>query len=139
MINMGGGRVVVRNKFSIVVYFIIGLAAIGIVSQLLNNPSAMFRNILIMIGIAVVIFAFLYFFIIKRGSHLKNDEMKKYKKAVKQSQRKYKHTHANLAINNKNKLKHSQQKRKSRRRASHLRVIDGTGGKQNVKNEPHIK
>ena len=129
----------VRSKFSIVVYFIIGLAVIGIGSQLLNNPSALFRNILIMVGMAVVIFSVFYFFLIRKGSSLKDDEMKKYKKAVKQSQRKYKHTHANLVINNKNKLKHSQQKRKSRRRASHLRVIDGTGRKQNVKNEPHMK
>ena len=45
----------------------------------------------------------------------------------------------NQIINNKSKTTHGQLKRKSRRRTSHLRVIDGTGGKQNVKNEPHMK
>lgn len=128
----------VRNKFSIVVYAIIGLAIIGVVSQLFINPANFFRNILIMLGMSVVIFAVFYFFLRKR-TNIKDDEMKKYKQAVKQSQRKYKGYNINPILNNKDRKKTSQLKRKNRRRPSHLRVIDGTGGKQNEKNELHFK
>jgi len=130
---------VVRSKFSIVVYAIIGLAVLGLASQLFNNPLAFFRNILIMIGIAVIIFAIFYFIFIKGRANIRNDEMKKYKQAVKQSKRRYNQTNINQVINNKTKRNPGQLKRKSKRRASHLRVIDGTGRKQNIKNEPHIK
>lgn len=127
-----------RNKFSIIVYAIIGLAIIGVVSQLFSNPSALFKNILIMIGMAVVIFAVFYFIFSKKGISKNNDEMKKYKQAVKQSQRKYKSSNVNQIVNNKAK-RHSQLKKKNKRRASHLRVINGTGGKQSEKNEPYYK
>lgn len=129
----------VRNKFSIIVYAIIGLAIIGVISQLFSNPTALLRNILIMIGMSVVVFAVFYFVFMKKRSNMKNDEMKKYKQAVKQSQRKYKNSNGNRIINDQTRKQAFQIKRKNKRRTSHLRVIDGNGGKQNQKNEPYYK
>lgn len=128
-----------RNKFSYVIYAIIALAIIGVVSQIFNNPVALFRSILIMIGISVVILAVFYFIFIRKRSSVNNDEMKKYKQAVKQSKRKYKRHPDNLLVNSRGNKQQTLLKKKNKRRMSHLRVIEGTGGKQNEKNEPHIK
>lgn len=129
----------VRSKFSIVVYAIIGLAVIGIVSQLFTNPATLFRNILIMIGMSVVVLAVFYFIFVRKRTSSNNDEMKKYKQAVKQSQRKYKKPNIKKSINNDQNKQAIQLKRKNKRRTSHLRVINGTGVKQNEKNESHMK
>lgn len=129
----------VRSKFSIVVYAIIGLAVIGIVSQLFTNPTTLFRNILVMIGMSVVVLAVFYFIFVRNRTSINSDETKKYKQAVKQSQRKYKKPNINQSINNDRNKQSIQLKRKNKRRTSHLRVIDGTGGKQNEKNESHMK
>lgn len=129
----------VRSKLSILVYAIIGLAIIGVISQLFMNPAALFNRILIMIGISVVILAIFYFLFARKRTSINNDEMKKYKQAVKQSQKKYHHPNMRQTIKTGGNKQSFQLKKKNRRRASHLRVIDGTGGKQNEKNEPHIK
>lgn len=128
-----------RNKFSYVVYAIIGLAIIGVISQLFINPTTLFRNILITIGMSVVIVGVFYFIFIRKRTNMNNDEMKKYKQAVKQSQRKYKQHHGNQQVNIGRNKQQIQLKKRNRRRVAHLRVIEGTGGKQTEKNEPHIK
>lgn len=116
-----------RNKFTLVVYFIVFLAVIGVISQLLSSPGAFVKNILTTLGVAVVLLGVLYYFFIKKRGHSPN-ETKKYKQAVKQSQAKYKKDNETLAQKTETEKKPQQQasqpKRKVRKRA-HLRVIDG--------------
>ncbi|HLR01811.1 MAG TPA: SA1362 family protein [Virgibacillus sp.] len=116
-----------RSKFTMVVYFVIALAVIGVISQLMTSPGSFFRHILITLGMAVVLFGVFYYFFIKR-KHTQSDEMKKYKQAVKQSNAKYKEQKGASVQKTETYRKPESQpsvsKRKVKKR-SHLRVIDG--------------
>jgi Ca2+/Na+ antiporter len=48
-----------RSKGSIVLYFIVGLAVIGLVASLIKNPSGFLISILVMVGIAFLVFVLL--------------------------------------------------------------------------------
>ncbi|MEN1970562.1 SA1362 family protein [Lentibacillus sp. N15] len=116
----------IRNKFSVFVYVIIGLAAIGLFSQLFTNTAHFFSRIFTMLGFGIAVFAVIYFVFLRKRAP--SNDMKKYKQAVKQSKAKYK-------SNTKPQQKASQpvhMKKKAAKRASHLRVIDGN--KQKRKN-----
>lgn len=104
-----------RKKMPIIFYVIIALAVIG----LMTNPTHLVRNIFMMLGVGVVIFA-LFYFIFRKPRPTENDEMKKYKQALKQSKRKYQTTQRKQARPTKSKAK----------RASHLRVIEGNKSKR---------
>src|SRR5699024_8618371 len=113
--------------------FIVGLAVIGLISSLVNNPSGFLISILVMVGIAFVVFMIMRAVLNRRGMGSgTSDEMKKYKKAVKQSKMKYskekpvpkKRTSSTA---NKSKI------RKKRRSSPHLTVIEGKKG--NDKND----
>ncbi|ASN05271.1 SA1362 family protein [Virgibacillus necropolis] len=116
-----------RNKFSAFLYIILGLAAIGLLTQLFTNTVDFLTNIMVMLGIGLAIFAVIYvFFFRKRAS---SNDMKKYKSAVKQSKSKY--APKNFTISDSAKRKQSSQiKRKTSKRATHLRVIDGNKHKR---------
>ncbi|MEW9677510.1 SA1362 family protein [Lentibacillus sp. L22] len=120
----------IRNKFSVFVYVIIGLAVIGLFSQLFNNTAHFFGRIFTMLGVSIAIFAVIYFVFLKKRAP--SSDMKKYKQAVKQSKAKYK-------TNNKKSVRQKSpqplnMKKKATKRATHLRVIDGNGNKQKRKN-----
>lgn len=106
------------------IYLIIGLAALGLVSQLFTNTAQFFKSILYVIGFSVVLF-----FIVRTiffRNRARSNEMRKYKQAVKQSQLKYKHRSQPTST-----FKRTQEgKRPVKRRASHLRVIDGHKSKR---------
>ncbi|KPH76417.1 MULTISPECIES: SA1362 family protein [Bacillaceae] len=121
----------VRNKWSILFYVIIGLGVIGIVSQLFTQPGKFVMSILTTIFFGLVIFAVIYFVFLRKKAP--SNEMKKYKKAVRQSKAKYKSdnvraTHAAKLTSKKqpNPIK----KNRSRRSAGHLKVIDGNKTKR---------
>lgn len=121
----------VRNKFSVLIYVIVGLAVLGLVTQLFTNTIGFFTNILVMIGIGLAVFAAIYFLFLKKQTSSSN--MKKYKQAVKQSNLKYKKKEPISKMNMAKKQSQSiQMKKKSNKRAPHLRVIDGN--KQKRKN-----
>lgn len=112
------------------VYVIIGLAVIGLFSQLFNNTAHFFGRIFTMLGVSIAIFAVIYFVFLKKRAP--SSDMKKYKQAVKQSKAKYK-------TNNKKSVRQKSpqplnMKKKATKRATHLRVIDGNGNKQKRKN-----
>ncbi|ASK63220.1 hypothetical protein CFK37_14215 [Virgibacillus phasianinus] len=116
-----------RNKFSVFLYVILGLAAIGLVTQLFTNTVNFLTNIMIMLGIGVAIFAVIYVFFFRRRAT--SNDMKKYKSAVKQSKSKYANKTFSSIPGNKKKPA-SLIKRKSSKRATHLRVIDGNKHKR---------
>lgn len=110
---------------SVVIYLIVGLAVIGVATQLVTNTASFFTSLFVMIGIGVAIAAALYFiFIRKRNS---SNDMKKYKQAVKQSKMKYNNS-STTSTTNKNQTKKS--KKPLNKRASHLRVIEGNKSKK---------
>lgn len=116
----------VRNKLAVLVYIIIGLAGIGIVSQLFTNTASFITNVFLMIGISAAIFAAIYFFFFRNRSS--SNEMKKYKQAVKQSKAKYKQQSNPLKPSVKKQVQPLKSK-KSAKRATHLRVIEGNKSK----------
>lgn len=115
----------IRNKFSIVVYIVIGLAAIGLVSQLFTNTASFFTSIFTSLVIGMAVFAVIYFVFLKKRTP--SNDQKKYKQAVKQSKSKYK---PNTKPSQTKQSKPAQIKKKSTKRASHLRVIDGNKNKR---------
>lgn len=128
---MKGGLFMKRSKTAILVYLIVGLAVIGLFSQLFGNTKNFLLNIFVMIGVAVIIFGVFYYFISrKRGT---SDETKKYKQAVKQSKQKYQQNPSlGKAEDNprgKKTTKSTAINRKGKKRATHLRVIEGNKSK----------
>lgn len=113
----------VRNKFTTFVYIIIGLAIIGLFSQLFTNTANFFMNIFITLGIAAIIFAICYFFLFRNRTS--SSDMKKYKQAVKQSKIKHKANTPQV-----NTQQATVKKRFSKKRPNHLRVIDGNKSKR---------
>ncbi|WP_077621599.1 SA1362 family protein [Sediminibacillus massiliensis] len=120
-----------RNKLSLFVYVLIGLAVLGFATQLFTDTASLLKNLLIMVAIGAIIYGVVhYFFLRKRTSN----ELKKYKKAVKQSKMKYKEdTTSKKAFSQATKKSPlTKHKKPSKARATHLRVIDGN--KQKSKN-----
>ncbi|MGM8213481.1 SA1362 family protein [Virgibacillus sp. W0430] len=111
-----------RNKLTVLVYIVLGLAGIGLISQLFGNTKNFIVNIIVTIGIAFVMFTVVYFIFLKKtpGSQ---SEMKKYRKAVRQSKMKYKPRNTNII--KKKQPTQLKQRKKVNKRPSHLRVIDG--------------
>jgi uncharacterized MnhB-related membrane protein len=105
-----------------VIWFVISLAVVGILYQLITSPRQLFTTLLI--GAAVVA---VFYFIFRRTSAGVNG---KYKKAVKQSKKRYgsnqKPSKTSPLFSNK-KVKSTQKKRA---REHHLTVIEGKKNKK---------
>lgn len=108
-------------------YLIISLAAVGLVSQIFTNTKSFLTNILVMLGFGIAMFAVIYFIFLKKKAP--SNDMKKYKKAVKQSKAKYKHNTPVKSTHTKKQVLNPS-KRKPNKRASHLKVIDGNKSKE---------
>lgn len=114
-----------RKVVTILIYSVIGLAILGVTTQLLTNTINFFTSLLIMIGIGAAVFAAIYFLFIKQRTPT---EMKKYRQAVKQSKMKYKNTSKGASrFTPKSK---SVKTKKLRKRPTHLRVIEGNKSKK---------
>lgn len=116
-----------KRRFSWIAYVIIGLSLLGIISQLITNPISLFTNIIFVIGLSLIVFAIFYFLFFRNRYHT-SDEMKKYKRAVKQSKEKYQ-TNNRFPTTKKQSTRVSQERRK-RNRPTHLRVIHGKKSKK---------
>ena|SRR5690625_943108 len=110
-----------RNKLQVFMYIIIGLAIIGVISSFVSSPSKFIVSIFMMIGVAFVVFM-IFSFIVNKKSPQSSNEMKKYRKAVKQSKAKYSNQR-NSQIKKETPSSHTRGRRS--RRASHLTVIEG--------------
>src|SRR5690625_1117365 len=112
-----------RNKLQVFMFVIVGLAIIGVISSFVSSPSRFLVSIFMMIGVAFVVFM-IFSFIVNRRSPQSSNEMKKYRKAVKQSNAKYKKQHVSTQVK-KSKNPPTQPRGKRSKRASHLTVIEG--------------
>ncbi|SIS36930.1 SA1362 family protein [Salimicrobium flavidum] len=127
-----------RRWFTWMIYVLIGLAAFYVVSQLLTNTTGFLSSIIVMVGIAAVIYGLIYFLFIRKrlgsGAGSGNtDDMKKYKQAVKQSKQKYGKPAGETTKQSKPPKKQTKKRKAS---PSHLRVIEGTKGKN--KDDNHV-
>ena len=120
-----------RNKWSILFYVIIGLGVIGLFSQLFTQPGKFLMSILTTIFFGLVIFSVIYFVFLKKKAP--SNEMKKYKKAVRQSKAKYKSDNSTATQTAKSAAKKQPnliKKNRNKRSAGHLKVIDGNKAKR---------
>lgn len=117
-----------RNFTSIIVAFIAGLAIIGFVTMLIKNPGGLIISLLMMIGIAFLIFIVLRAVLNRRGSGGfgtgNSDEMKKYRKAVKRSNQKY-NIQPKKIKKRKSTGPSSRPLKSKRKSVPYLKVIDG--------------
>ncbi|SES83104.1 hypothetical protein SAMN05216389_102371 [Oceanobacillus limi] len=118
-----------RNKLPTIIYVIIGLALIGLISQLFTNTIDFLLNIFVMVAIGGAIFAVVYFLFLRKRTPPSSD-MKKYKQAVKQSKEKYKQPSMQAKSTSHHRTQQTPIKNKGKKRPSHLRVIDGQKNKR---------
>src|SRR5699024_9022794 len=111
--------------------FIVGLAVVGLLSSLINDPIKLLSSILIMIGVAAILFFFVRA-VLNRRNMGTSDEAKIYKKAVKQSQQKYKQEKS--AVNKSASTTKKINPKKKRRNAAYLTVIEGKKDKKKGNN-----
>lgn len=116
-----------RKSISIPMYMIIGLALIGLTTQLFTNTISFINSMLISIGVGVILFTVIYFLFIRKKNA--SNEMKKYKQAVKQSKAKY-HQKPVLKATTGREQPTNALRKKRNKRAAHLRVIDGNKHKR---------
>lgn len=103
-------------------YMIISLALVGLLSMLFLNPLHLFKSVLSVFlfgALLLVIIRFLF-----RRNNQNANEMRKYRQALKQSQKRYQH---NQRPNSNIRIRNNRVQR--RRRPTHLRVIEGKKSK----------
>ncbi|HLS66575.1 MAG TPA: SA1362 family protein [Pseudogracilibacillus sp.] len=111
------------KRLPIVIYFIFGFAIVGLISSLIRRPSSFLLSIFVAVLIGFVIYFILTSFLDRqRGGS--SDEMRKYRRAVKRSQQKYRNP-GDRIVNNRTVKKQTIKRRRPRRRVNHLTVIEG--------------
>lgn len=114
-----------RNITSILIAFIAGLAIVGFFTMLIKNPGRLLVSILVMIGIAFVIYFVFRAIMNRNGSGGGNNkEMRKYRQAVKQSNKKYKTQPKKIQQRN-SKPQTLRSLKRRRKNVPYLKVIDG--------------
>src|SRR5699024_6369867 len=113
-----------RKTSSLLLYFFLGLIIVGLATQLIKNPGQFITSILILLDVAFMVFIIMRSVKEKRKG-LNEPESKKYKEAVKQSQKKYGKPFSPKNIKKKKTETNKSSQRKKRRRKSHLKVIKG--------------
>src|SRR5690625_7818796 len=95
----------------IFIYVLIGFAVIGLGYQLFVNPTTLIKTMSIFVFSGVILYILARIIFSRQGN---NEEMRKYKQAVKQSQLKYSHS--------KVQVKRKKQKKPLRNRAYQLQT-----------------
>lgn len=124
-----------RNWMTPIIYTLIALAVFAVGFQLITNTAGFLGQMIMMIGIAVLVYGAIYFLFLRNRSFGggKGNEMKKYKQAVKQSKQKYKQSTPTIKKSPLAKVTQKTQPNPKRNRkrmnAPHLRVIEGNKNK----------
>lgn len=122
-----------RRSSQTLFYVIVGLAVIGLASFLFRDPGKLFNVLITTLLVGLVIF-FIFNAVLKRRMYgHQADEMKKYRRAVKQSKKKYQQNYANTHVFQ--QALRTAPIRKARRRPTHLRVIEGKKGMKKNDND----
>ncbi|MGN8645456.1 SA1362 family protein [Gracilibacillus sp. HCP3S3_G5_1] len=122
-----------RNIGSIVVYSLIGLAVFGFISFLITDTLGLLKFLFISLLMGAAIFGLVYFFFLRKRTP---NELRKYRKAVKQSKQKYKYQQ-NKSGMEPGPIRHTVATKRSTRplkttkkNPTHLRVIEGNKHKK---------
>ncbi|MFC0299317.1 SA1362 family protein [Virgibacillus soli] len=119
-----------RNFITKMFYVVIVLAIIGLGISLFTNTLKFLTSIFLSIVFAAILFGILYFvFTRNRTGSASNQEMKKYRQAVKQSKKRYQSNEKASHTRTQHPQAVSTQK-KLRKRPSHLSVIEGNKSKR---------
>ncbi|MCA0970113.1 hypothetical protein LCM20_05910 [Halobacillus litoralis] len=124
-----------RNWMTPIIYALMALAVFGIGFRLITDTTGFLGQLIMMVGIAVLIYGAIYFlFLRNRGmGGGSGNEMKKYKQAVKQSKQKYKQPAPTVKKSPLSKVAPKNQaapkRNRKRMNAPHLRVIEGNKNK----------
>lgn len=118
------------NVRAVIVSVISALAAIGLVSMLINSPGQLMSQILFAV-VTVALVMFLFRLLMKKrvgGNH----EERAYTKAVKQSKKRYnpKTSYKTKPSRSMSFVSKPKKKPSRRKKASHLTVIQGNKGKR---------
>ncbi|SER16356.1 hypothetical protein SAMN04487944_101460 [Gracilibacillus ureilyticus] len=120
-----------RNFMTWLVYGLIGLAVIGFTASLFTDTIGLLKNLFIAVLTGALIFALVYFLFMRKRT---TNELKKYRKAVKQSKQKYKTNQHITPISKTTKatkpIQKIKTKHKERKDIPHLRVIEGNNNKK---------
>ncbi|MDN4525285.1 SA1362 family protein [Fictibacillus fluitans] len=108
-----------RRSFHPVIWVVIVLAVVGLVSKLFTSPQSLLTQLL-MIGLVIAVIYFIF-------QRFRPGENGKYKKAVKQSKRKYRQ---NTAPVKKPASSNKPAAFKKRRKEHNLTVIEGKKNKK---------
>lgn len=108
------------RRTPVLLYIIIALAGIGLFSWIIKEPGHLIKYLLITASVGAVIFFIARAIIRRRSGGANHNEMRKYRQAVKQSQRKYKQIKPNT-----NQMRPQKQMKRKRKKPSHLTVIKG--------------
>ncbi|GAA5415483.1 hypothetical protein Pryu01_00507 [Paraliobacillus ryukyuensis] len=106
-------------------YLLIAIALLGFGSQLLTNTQTFFSTILMILGTMVLIYGAIYFLFLRKRN---TNELKKYKKAVKQSKKRRISQSSTTRPTKQGKIK--TYKHRNHKDAPYLRVIDGKKSKR---------
>lgn len=117
-----------KNQFSFyIIVGLIALAAVGIISKLVQDPGGFIKMIAGMaLIVAVIYFLFRRF---SQTSPSKNHEQRAFKKAAKRSKRRFQ-TKENATPSKRSSIGSLSAARKKRKDTSHLTVIEGKKGKK---------
>ena len=113
-----------RGNLPIIVYFIIGFAVLGLITMLMKAPLNFITNIFLAIGVAFVIY-FILTALVNRGKIGGSEEMRKYRRAAKQSKMKYNNSSQKVTRITQNRRPSPMKTKRRRRNVPHLTVIEG--------------
>ncbi|WP_067836857.1 SA1362 family protein [Amphibacillus sediminis] len=108
-----------RRPLRFFIYTLFALALLGLVTNLTTNTSTFLRSVFIFVGIGATIYLIRYFLFFR---HQNTDELKKYRRAAKASQRRRLKTGHKSTTTTKKMIPIS---KKRTTMPPHLRVIDG--------------
>ena len=115
------------NKVPIIMYVVIALAVVGLISALIVDTAGLITSIFTSLLIGALLFGAIYLFFIKRK---RSDELTKYRKAVKQSKRKYNTNTKRTSMPTSLNMSSMKLSNSNRKDAPHLRGIEGNKGKK---------
>ena len=117
-----------RKNPPLFIYITIVVAVIGFLSAMITDTSGLIKSILTSLLVGGLLFGAIYLLFIRKR---RSDELTKYRKAVKQSKRKYQTDPQKSAANANYKFTTIKRSVTSTRKsAPHLRVIEGNKGKK---------
>lgn len=119
-----------KKRLTPMISVILILAALGLVGTIITNPRLLFRGVIFFASLAVLSGIIFYLFSYRR--RIKNDELRKYRKAARHSQKRQRQKGPQNFSNTRLKKRASLSK-KEKPNPPHLRVIDG---KKPAKNNP---